>query len=89
MAARAQAVDRLGREAGLEMHGAAVRKLRRAKISSTQLSAYFVGYIELSDLLEDYRRMKGAGFRLKEFNNRLLSYGTIPPRAVRRLMLEA
>jgi len=73
---------------GFQEEMEAVRKLRRAKISSTQLSAYFVGYLELADLLKDYQRLKGPAFKMKEFNNRLLSYGTIPPRAVRSLMLE-
>lgn len=72
---------------GFQEETEAVGKLRRAKVSSTQLSTYFVGFIELADLMEDYRRRKGDAFRLKEFNEKLLSFGTIPPRAVRSLML--
>jgi len=77
----------LMRRYGFQEEAEAVGKLRRAKVSSTQLSTYFVGFVELADLMEEYRRRKGAAFSLKEFNERLLSYGTIPPRAVRRLML--
>ena len=80
------AID-LMRRFGFQQEAEAVGKLRRAKVSSTQLSTYFVGFIELSDLLEDYRRVKGPEFDLKQFNETLLSFGTIPPRAVRRLML--
>lgn len=77
----------LMRRYGFQEETEALGKLRRAKVSSTQLSTYFVGFVELSDLLEDYRRSKGPAFDLKEFNERLLSFGTIPPRAVRRLMM--
>ena len=77
----------LMRRYGFQEETEALGKLRRAKVSSTQLSTYFVGFVELSDLMEDYRRAMGSEFDFKQFNERLLSYGTIPPRAVRRLML--
>ncbi len=76
------------RKHGFQEETEAVQKLRRAKVTSTQLSTYFVGSIELEDLMEEYRRRQGNRFSLREFNERLLSFGTIPPRAVRRLMLE-
>jgi uncharacterized protein (DUF885 family) len=78
----------LMRRHGFQEEAEAIGKLRRAKVTSTQLSTYFVGSVELGDLQEEYRRLKGDRFDLREFNERLLSYGTIPPRAVRRLMLE-
>lgn len=62
-------------------------KLRRAKVTSTQLSTYFVGFLELSALRDDYRKTKGADFTWREFNERLLSLGSIPPRDARRLLL--
>jgi len=77
----------LMRTHGFQEEAEAVGKLRRAKVTSTQLSTYFVGYVELFDLMEECRRRQGAAFRLKEFNERLLSFGTVPPRAVRGLML--
>jgi uncharacterized protein (DUF885 family) len=61
-------------------------KLRRAKVTSTQLSTYFVGLYEMTRIVEDARRAAGAGFRRREFLDRLLSYGTIPPRDVRALL---
>jgi uncharacterized protein (DUF885 family) len=72
---------------GFQEEAEAIGKLRRAKVTSTQLSTYFVGYLELKDLTEDYRRLRGDEFRLREYYERLLSYGTIPPRSIRRLML--
>lgn len=72
---------------GFQERTEALGKLRRAKVTSTQLSMYFVGFSELEDLLGECRHREGGAFRLKQFNERLLSYGTIPPRAVRELML--
>jgi len=74
------------RRYGFQEEAEAERKLRRAKVSSTQLSTYFVGYLELLDLMNAHRAREGAAFRLRAFNERLLSLGTIPPRAVRRLL---
>jgi uncharacterized protein (DUF885 family) len=74
---------------GFQEAAEAAGKLRRAKITSTQLSTYFVGLVELGDLLDECRRRDGAAFSMKKFNEKLLSFGTIPPRAVRKLMREA
>ncbi len=77
-------MQRLGFQEEAEARG----KLRRAKVTSTQLSTYFVGFVELSDILEETRKREGAGFDLKTFNETMLSYGTIPPRHVRQLLRE-
>jgi hypothetical protein len=61
-------------------------KLRRAKVTSTQLSTYFVGLLEMQDLLDDARRAAPGESGLKPVLDRILSYGTIPPRDVRVLM---
>ena len=61
-------------------------KLRRAKVTSTQLSTYFVGFMELLDILEESRRRAGDAWDLRAFNERLLSFGTIPPHHVRELL---
>jgi len=75
-------LQRLGFQEEAEARG----KLRRAKVSSTQLSTYFVGTLELSDILREARGRAGDRFRLRAFNERLLSFGTIPPRDVRELL---
>ncbi len=75
-------LQRLGFQEEAEARG----KLRRAKLSSTQLSTYFVGYLELSDIVWEARRRDGGRFDLRSFNERLLSFGTIPPRDVRELL---
>ena len=62
-------------------------KLRRAKVTSTQLSTYFVGFTELYDLYRDVKQKTGERFVLREFTDRLASYGSLPPRMVRQQML--
>ena len=85
-----EAADRFAmdllRGPGFQEEAEARGKLRRAKVSSTQLSTYFVGYLEMSDLLREARRREGDRFRLRAFNERLLSFGTIPPRDARALL---
>jgi uncharacterized protein (DUF885 family) len=75
-------LQRLGFQEEAEARG----KLRRAKVSSTQLSTYFVGWLELSDILREARLREGPRFDLRAFNERLLSFGSIPPRDVRALL---
>ncbi len=74
---------------GFQEEAEAKGKLRRAKITATQLSTYFVGFTELWDILNDVKAAEGDKFSLKSFNERLLGFGTIPPRDVRRLMFPA
>jgi uncharacterized protein (DUF885 family) len=74
---------------GFQEEAEAKGKLRRAKITSTQLSTYFVGFTELMDILLDTKDLEKDKFTLKSFNDRVLSFGTIPPRDVRRLMFAA
>lgn len=75
-------MTRLGFQEEAEARG----KLRRAKITATQLSTYFVGFTEMNDILQDVKAREGDRFRLKSFNERLLGFGTIPPISARRLM---
>ena len=65
----------------------AAGKWRRASLTSTQLSTYFVGYQEHADLLEEVRAAWGSDFSLKRYNDTLLSFGSPPVRFVRALML--
>jgi uncharacterized protein (DUF885 family) len=62
----------------------ATRKLRRAKLSSTQLSTYFVGYKEMLGVYDDARRIKKVDE--KKVLEEMISYGAIPPRLIRRAM---
>ena len=79
---------RLMMEKGFQEEGEARGKLTRAKMSSVQLATYFAGYIAILDILEEYKRKKGADFSWKEFNERLVSAGSPPFFVLREHMLE-
>jgi hypothetical protein len=51
-------------------------KLTRAKVTSGQLCAYFVGGEEVTDLRAEVEAREGADFDLRGFHQRLLSHGT-------------
>jgi uncharacterized protein (DUF885 family) len=62
----------------------ALLKLRRAKLSSTQLCSYFVG----AEAWRDLRRRAQArpGFDLAGFHDRALAEGAVPLTALRALL---
>jgi uncharacterized protein (DUF885 family) len=43
----------------------------------------YIGYQEILDLEQDYRKLKGNAFSQKEFLQKLLSYGAIPLRTLK------
>ncbi len=71
---------------GFQEQGEAAGKWRRACLSSTQLSTYYVGNIEMNDLRRDAQNKLGDQFDLKTYHDQLLSYGTPPPKYVRWMM---
>jgi uncharacterized protein (DUF885 family) len=64
----------------------AAGKWTRARLSSTQLLSYFVGYSEHMELREAVRKRDGAAFDLRRYNDAVLSHGSPPVRYVRALM---
>jgi hypothetical protein len=62
--------------AALQERAEAEGKLRRAKVTSVQLSSYFSGYAELDALRREERARAGSAFDLGAFLRRLLSHGT-------------
>jgi uncharacterized protein (DUF885 family) len=79
------ALDLLERK-GFQEEAEATRKLRRAKLSSVQLSTYFVGYKEMFEIFHAAEKKTGESFKLRATLEKMISYGTIPPRMIRRLM---
>jgi len=63
-------------------------KLRRAKLSSTQLPTYFVGWQAWRRLRRDAQAERGAAFDLRAYHDEVLSYGAIPMGALRRLVIK-
>ncbi|MCC2977835.1 DUF885 domain-containing protein [Sphingomonas sp. PL-96] len=65
----------------------AAGKWTRARLSSTQLLSYFVGYSEHQELRAAVEAREGAAFDLKRYNDAVLAHGSPPVRYVRALML--
>ncbi len=62
-------------------------KWRRATLSQVQLTSYFNGFSEIYAFREELKVKLGDKFKLKEFHNKFLSYGSAPVPVIRRLML--
>jgi uncharacterized protein (DUF885 family) len=71
---------------GFQQEGEAVAKWKRARLSSTQLSTYFVGVSEHLDLRDRAKARDGASFNLKKYNDNVIAYGSPPVKYVRELM---
>ncbi len=69
------AMELLRRDAFLQ-RAEAEGKLVRAKATAGQLSAYFVGGAELTDLRREVESREGDTFDVRRFHQRLLSHGT-------------
>ena len=80
-----EAMDMMLNE-GFQEESEAAGKWIRACLGSTQLSTYYVGNIEINDIRESYQKKNGAAFDIKEFHNKMLSYGSPPPKYVKELM---
>jgi uncharacterized protein (DUF885 family) len=75
-------------ETGFQEEREAAGKWVRAQLSSAQLSTYFVGYQEHSDLRSAAERRAGARFDLKAYHDKVLSFGSPPVRLVRALAFD-
>jgi uncharacterized protein (DUF885 family) len=62
-------------------------KWRRAQLSFTQLSTYFVGYQEHLETRAAAQAAQGAAFNLNAYHDGLLSFGSPPGRYARALLL--
>jgi len=75
-------------DTGFQEEREAAGKWVRAQLTAAQLSTYFVGYQEHSDMRAEAERRAGAKFDLKAYHDQVLSYGSPPVRLVRALMLD-
>jgi uncharacterized protein (DUF885 family) len=80
-----QAMDLMMKE-GFQQEGEAVAKWKRARLTSAQLSTYFVGVSEHLDLRDKAKTKAGASFGLKKYNDQVISFGSPPVKYVRELM---
>ena len=80
-----QAMD-LMTKATFQEQGEATLKWKRARLTSTQLSTYFVGVSEHLDLRAAAQKKFGKDFDLRKYNDQVISYGSPPVKYVRELM---
>ncbi len=71
---------------GFQEEGEAAGKWRRANLSSTQLSTYYVGSLEVADIRRDYEKKMGKQFDMKKAHDLMLSFGSPAPKYVRESM---
>jgi uncharacterized protein (DUF885 family) len=70
---------------GYQEEGEAAGKWRRALLTSAQLSTYYVGYTEVSDLAADLRAAD-PGQSDREIHDSMLAHGSPPVRLLRTLL---
>src|SRR5262245_21087547 len=75
-------------EEGFQEQAQAEKKLRRAKLDSTQLAQYFLGYDEIMDLERAYRQVKKEAFDQREFNESLIGHGPIAVKHLQKFLLQ-
>jgi len=80
-----EAMDLMMNQA-FQQEGEAVAKWKRARLTSAQLSTYFVGATEHLDLRAADQKKLGKDFDLKKYNDQVISYGSPPVKYVRELM---
>jgi uncharacterized protein (DUF885 family) len=78
----------LMRDGGFQEEREAAGKWTRARLTSAQLSTYFVGYQEHRDLRRDVEAAWAGGFDLRKYHDTVLSFGSPPTQHVRALMLD-
>ncbi|MGH8938878.1 MAG: DUF885 domain-containing protein, partial [Actinomycetes bacterium] len=76
---------RLMMERGHQEEGEAAGKWRRALLTSGQLSTYYVGYVEVRDLVTDLTRAR-ADLTVRQRHDTMLAHGSPPPRHLRSLL---
>ncbi len=69
---------------GFQEEGEAAGKWRRALLTSAQLSTYYVGYTEISDLAREL--LAAAGATERAVHDRMLAHGSPPVRLLRTLL---
>ncbi|MDB5148756.1 MAG: hypothetical protein JWQ57_2776, partial [Mucilaginibacter sp.] len=81
-----EAIKLLTREA-FQQQAEADGKWKRVSVTSVQLTSYYTGYKEIIDLRDAYKLKMGDKYKLKEFNEKFLSYGSAPVKFIREAML--
>ena len=67
---------------GFQEEGEAAGKWRRAQLTSTQLSTYFVGYSEVAEIAA----ARPDGVSVRDWHDAMLAHDCPPPRHLRTLL---
>ena len=62
-------------------------KYKRVSLTQVQLCSYFTGFTEIYDLREALKKKQGNAFKLKQFHEQFLSYGSAPVKYISEAML--
>lgn len=71
---------------GFQEDGEAAGKWTRARLTSAQLSTYFVGAAEHNDIRDAWQARHGAITDWQAYHDKVLSYGSPPAKFVRRML---
>jgi uncharacterized protein (DUF885 family) len=81
-----QAMDLMMKDA-FQTQAEADGKLLRAKLSSTQLPTYYVGFREWTAVRKQYQAKAGKNFDMLKFHDRVLDQGALPVPVVGKLVM--
>jgi uncharacterized protein (DUF885 family) len=73
---------------GFQTQAEAERKWNSIVLQPGEAALAYVGFQEILDMEKQYRGLKGDSFTQKEFLKRLLGYGALPLRHLKRKMVE-
>jgi len=73
-------------DGGFQEHSEAAEKWSRARLSSTQLCSYFLGFQEMTELEREARRRLGDAFEWRPFLESVVSHGTPPMPVIRDIL---
>lgn len=82
-----EAMDLLVNQA-FQQKSEAEGKWHRVQVSNVQLTSYYTGFKEITDLRTLWKQKQGKNYTLKAFNEKFLSYGSAPVKYIKQLMLK-
>ena len=80
-----EAIDFMMNE-GFQEEGEAAGKWRRAQLSSTQLSTYYVGSVEVNDIRRAYEAKNKGKIDMRKMHDEMLSFGSPAAKYVKEMM---
>ncbi len=80
-----EAVDFMMNE-GFQEEGEAAGKWKRAELSSTQLSTYYVGVVEVNDIVNSYKAKMNGKPDILKMHDVILSFGSPAPKYVKEML---